>query len=159
MAERRVQVRDLRDAPALRPQAAPIRGYFQERTQRLPDSELTQVAKALRDVNPTIQRIFESRERQQNVEDIAEAQRQYQEVKKPLRQAIRDGDIREGQSPAFQQAWREQSLRARARDFGAFLRQQYANSPVSQSTDPEAVIDFTAPAATVEFAGLAAQAR
>jgi len=140
--QQRVQVRDLRDAPSLRPQASPVRGYFQEQPKRLPESDLTQVANALSDVNPDIQRALQQKQKVTTVEDQAEAQRKYRETQMALGEAVRKGEIREGQSPAFRRAWRQSHLRVKGKEFGAFLRDQYANSPVSNSTDPEAAAEF-----------------
>lgn len=139
---RRVQVRDLRDAPALQPAAQPVRGFFAEQPKKLPDSDLTQVANALSDVNPQIQRALGQKQQITSMEDTAEAQRRYREARKPLREAIKAGEISEGQSPAFRRAWNQSHLRVKGKQFGSFLREQYANSDVSQSTDPGAAMEF-----------------
>ena len=140
--QQRVQVQDLRDAPSLRPAAEPVRGYFPEQPKNLPDSDLTQVARAVADVNPEIMRGLEARQQVTSQEDIAEAQRKYRETKMPLKEAVKSGAIREGQSPAFRRAWKQSHLRVKGKEFGAFLREQYANSPVSQSADPAAAAEF-----------------
>lgn len=142
MAERRVQVRDLRDAPTLRPQASPTQGFFVEQPKRVNKTGLTQVAEALQSVQPTIQDILGTAQEEATEEEVAEARRKFREAKKPLRKAIKDGDIRESQSPVFRRAWRQQNLRLEGQKFQSFLLEQYSKNPVKNSTDPEAALQF-----------------
>tara|TARA_R100001440_G_scaffold778_1_gene2533 strand:- start:3639 stop:5339 length:1701 start_codon:yes stop_codon:yes gene_type:complete len=106
------------------------------------DQTLGLLAESLERFNPNLQKYIQKKEEVTEKVDTAKAQADYNKNRKDFKTLIEKGEIPEGASPYYVNAYINAELREKARQFNDELYAEYQNSNVKNSLDPNAFGKF-----------------
>lgn len=144
MAER-VQVRDLRAAPEIRPAARPIDTYYRpvaNPVAKPQPSEFDALAQAFTQAAPGIVDLAVGEFQKRADEEIRKGAAARDLNKKNFKEATKLGLIKEAQNPWFIKGWMQQDGRVQGMDYDAALRTAWASDPVRNSKNPQDIQAF-----------------
>ena len=106
------------------------------------DQTLSLLSESLERFNPNLQKYIQKKEEVTEKVDTAKAQADYNKNRKDFKTLIEKGEIPEGASPYYVNAYINAELREKARQFNDELFAEYQNSNVRNSLDPNAFGKF-----------------
>ena len=106
------------------------------------DQTLSLLSESLERFNPNLQKYIQKKEEVTEKVDTAKAQADYNKNRKDFKTLIEKGEIPEGASPYYVNAYINAELREKARQFNDELYAEYQNSNVKNSLDPNAFGKF-----------------
>ena len=106
------------------------------------DNTLGLLAESLERFNPNLQKYIQKKEEVTEKVDTAKAQADYNKNRTDFKNLIEKGEIPEGASPYYVNAYINAELREKARQFNDELFAEYQNSNVRNSLDPNAFGKF-----------------
>ena len=113
------------------------------RPQKKPvDQTLGLLAESLERFNPNLEKYIQKKEEVTEKVDTAKAQADYNKNRTDFKNLIEKGEIPEGASPYYVNAYINAELREKARQFNDELFAEYQNSNVRNSLDPNAFGKF-----------------
>ena len=106
------------------------------------DNTLGLLAESLERFNPNLEKYIQKKEEVTEKVDTAKAQADYNKNRTDFKNLIEKGEIPEGASPYYVNAYINAELREKARQFNDELFAEYQNSNVRNSLDPNAFGKF-----------------
>ena len=106
------------------------------------DQTLSLLAESLERFNPSLDKYIQKKEEVTEKLDTAKAQADYNKNRTDFKNLIEKGEIPEGASPYYVNAYINAELREKARQFNDELFAEYQNSNVRNSLDPNAFGKF-----------------
>ena len=106
------------------------------------DQTLSLLSESLERFNPNLQKYIQKKEEVTEKVDTAKAQADYNKNRTDFKNLIEKGEIPEGASPYYVNAYINAELREKARQFNDELFAEYQNSNVRNSLDPNAFGKF-----------------
>jgi len=106
------------------------------------DNTLGLLAESLERFNPNLEKYIQKKEEVTEKVDTAKAQADYNKNRTDFKNLIEKGEIPEGASPYYVNAYINAELREKARQFNDELYAEYQNSNVKNSLDPNAFAKF-----------------
>lgn len=106
------------------------------------DQTLSLLSESLERFNPNLEKYIQKKEEVTEKVDTAKAQADYNKNRTDFKNLIEKGEIPEGASPYYVNAYINAELREKARQFNDELYAEYQNSNVKNSLDPNAFAKF-----------------
>jgi hypothetical protein len=116
-----------------------------------------QLGEALKGINPQIQQYLQNTNTQNNEIDAATAKTDAIRTGATYGEAVRRGLIDPNQSPYYMQAWKELDGQNAADSIAASVQSKYETDPIRNSTDPQAIHDWTQQQIQAGTAGMDSQ--
>ncbi|TNC95028.1 MAG: hypothetical protein FD119_2815 [Stygiobacter sp.] len=154
MDNRRVQVRDLQEAPDLKTFARQVDTYYRPEMNNVAkpgENSLMKLADALKEVEPRLQGYLSKEFDRAATDESAQGKQAFKEAllkdrdlnQRSFKELVDGGVIPAGASPWFQKGWREQQLRLMADDFQREALMEWGqDGDVKNSNDPTKVREF-----------------